>query len=236
MKKIELKSFTGAATRIIAGMFLAGALSAAAAAEKQLPAVSSDGLHLVPHSKVRVLYVKPGATLDAYTQVKILDCFVQFADNYQRDYNMDEVGLQGRVSTQDMENIKTKLSAEFTKVFTEVLQKAGHEVVDTVGPNVLLLRPAIVNLEVAAPDTNQAGMGQTFVSSAGQMTLYMEMYDSATSELLARAIDPEAGQEGGMGFAANRVTNTAAADEILRRWAELLAKHLTESKQPAAGQ
>jgi hypothetical protein len=105
-------------------------------------------------------------------------------------------------------------------------------VVDNTGPEVLLLRPAIINLDVTSPDTMSAGFSTTVVASAGQMTLYMELYDSASSTLLARVIDPQAGREGGV---ANRVTNTAEADQILRRWADLLSKHLGDLKQNAPG-
>jgi hypothetical protein len=63
------------------------------------------------------------------------------------------------------------------------------------------------------------------------MTLYLELYDSASSTLLARVIDPQAGRQGGV---ANRVTNTAEADRILRRWAELLSQHLGEVKQESS--
>jgi hypothetical protein len=112
------------------------------------------------------------------------------------------------------------------------LTRAGHEVVDNAGPEVLLLRPAIINLDVTAPDTMRAGFSTTVVASAGQMTLYMELYDSASSTLLARVIDPQAGREGGV---ANRVTNTVEANQILRHWADLLSKHLGDLKQNAAG-
>jgi Protein of unknown function (DUF3313) len=218
-------------------ILLAFSFCSVAMAENQLPQVSSDGLQLVPQSKVRALYVKPGVTsLAQYTEVKILDCFVQFEANYQRNYNMNEVGLEGRITTLEMDNITKNLSAEFTKVFTEEMVKSGHPVVDTTGPNVLLLRPAIINLDVTAPDLMTPGMSATFVASAGQMTLYMELYDSATSTLLARVIDPEAGQEGGIGMAANRVTNTAEADRILRRWAQLLISHLGEAQQAPPAQ
>jgi hypothetical protein len=200
-------------------------------AKEKLPEVSSDGLHLLKHTKVRIAYAKPGATLDKYTKVKILDCYVQFKKNWQRDYNMSEVGLEGRVTDKEADNIKKNLAAEFNKVFTRVLTKAGHEVVDDVGPDVLLLRPGIINLDVTAPDTMTAGFSQTYTASAGQMTLYMELYDSATSTLLARVIDPEAGREGGIAMAANRVTNTAEADQILTHWAKLLSGHLGDVKQ-----
>jgi hypothetical protein len=149
----------------------------------------------------------------------LLDCFVQFQKAPAR-LQHGRNRLQGHISTQDMEAIKQRLAEEFRKVFTEQLQEAGHEVVDEAGTDVLLLRPAIINLDVTAPDLMKSGRGNTYVNSAGQMTLFMELYDSASSELLAR-IMTEAGQQGGFGFVANRVTNTREADQILRRWADL---------------
>lgn len=200
-------------------------------AKDKLPEVSSDGLHLVKHAKVEVAYAKPGATLDTYTKVKILDCYVQFKKNWEREYNLNEVGLEGRVTDKDADAIKTHLAAEFKKVFTKVLTKGGHEVVDKTGPDVLLLRPAIINLDVTAPDIMTPGFTQTYVTSAGQMTLYMEMYDSATSTLLARVIDPQAGDTGGIAMTANRVTNMAEADQIFYHWAKLLNGHLADMKK-----
>jgi len=197
--------------------------------EAALPKVDKDGLHLIKDSKVAVAYAKPGATLAPYVKVKILDCFVDFEKDWQRDYNLNEIGLDGRVTDKDAEAIKKGLAAEFNKVFTEVLTKAGHQVVDDAGPDVLLLRPALINVDVAAPDVMRAGIGQTFVRSAGSMTLYMELYDSATSTLLARVVDPEA-DDRAFAQQANKATNEAAADRILRSWAELLAKHLGEVK------
>ncbi len=64
------------------------------------------------------------------------------------------------------------------------MTEKGFPVVDEAGPDVLLLRPALINVDVAAPDIMTAGMQNTYVRSAGAMTLYMEMYDSATSTLI----------------------------------------------------
>jgi hypothetical protein len=206
----------------------------AMAKKQQLPEVSSDGLHLLKDTKVAVAYAKPGATLEPYSRLKILDCFVDFQKDWQRDYNMNEIGLDGRITDKDAEEIKQGLAAEFRKVFTEVLTKQGFEVVDDVGPDVLLLRPALINVDVVAPDVARIGMSRTFVRSAGSMTLYMEFYDSATSTLLARVVDPQ-GDDEGFAQQANRVTNKAAADRILRSWAELLGKHLGEVKDETKG-
>jgi hypothetical protein len=111
-------------------------------------------------------------------------------------------------------------------VFTEELQdKGGYQVVTTAAPDVLVLRPALLNVEVSAPDLMTPGVNATVVRSAGQMTLYLELWDAATNTLLGRVMDAEADRES---FAqlSSKVTNKAAADRILRSWAEELHKHL----------
>ena len=210
---------------LVASVFLAG--SVVAKEKQELPAIDKDGLHLIKGTKVAVAYGKPGANLGQYTKVMLVDCFVQFKKDWERDYNMDAIGLQGRVEDKDITRIKAGLAEEFKKVFTETLTKDGHEVVDAVGPDVLLLRPAIINLDVAAPDLMTANMGNTWISSAGSMTLYMELYDSATSTLIGRVADPKADRDMGAQMA-NKVTNKMAADRIIRSWAQLLSSHLGE--------
>jgi hypothetical protein len=122
--------------------------------------------------------------------------------------------------------MKSGLAAEFKKVFTDELQnKGGYQVVDTAAPDVLVLRPALLNVEVNAPDIMRPGINATVVRSAGQMTLFLELWDSSTNTLLARIMDAEADDDA---FAkqANRVTNTQAADRILRDWAHELRERL----------
>jgi hypothetical protein len=202
------------------------AIGPCAYAKDPPPQTSPDGLQLQKTTKQRVVYVKPGADLAQYKRVAILDCDVEFEKNWERDYNASRVGLEGRVNDEDVQRMKSSLAAEFKKVFSEELQKkGGYEVVDVVAPDVLLLRPALINVEVNAPDLMTAGIGATVVRSAGQMTLYLELWDPTTKTILARVMDAEA-DDGGFAQAANRVTNTSAADRILREWAEELRKHL----------
>jgi hypothetical protein len=236
MKQQKYSNYFNFTIGILACFVLSMTMVSPAWSKNKLPEVSSDGLHLLKKTKVRVAYAKPGMTLDKYSKVKILDCFVQFKKNWEREYNMNEIGLSGRVTDKDADIIKKRLATEFNKVFTREMTKAGHEVVDEVGPDVLLLRPALLNVEVSAPDIPTAGMSATFVASAGQMTLYMELYDSSSNTLLARVIDPKAGNNGGIAMAANRVTNMAEADRILSHWARLLDKHLGDVKQSTAAQ
>ena len=216
--------------RIIISVFVLMAASLAMA-KADLPAVSHDGLHLMPDTKLRAVYMKPGADLSEYDKIALLDTYVAFRKNWQRDHNNEEPFDQ-RVSDKDMKEIRDRVAREFTKEFTKVLStEGGHQVVTDAGDGVLILRPAIINLDINAPDIMSAGMSQTFVASAGSMTLYMELYDGKTQSIIARIIDPEAADNAGIAEVANRVTNTADFDRILRRWAEILNKHLAQVKK-----
>ena len=146
----KILSFT--LTTAITGIFISALMSGPVLAKKKLPEVDSDGLHLVKHSKVAVAYMKPGTDLGKYNKVKLLDCYVAFVKNWQREYNMGQVGLDGRVTDKDAEKIKTRLAAEFTKVFTKELTKKGFPIVDAAGADVLILRPALINVDVTSPD------------------------------------------------------------------------------------
>jgi Protein of unknown function (DUF3313) len=210
-------------------------LAATVVAKEELPETTTDGLVLMKNTKMRAVYVKPNATLDGYTKIALLDCYVAFRKNWQRDYNSDVIDLSRKVSADEMDKIKTELAAEFREVFTKVLQdRGGYEMTDKGGDDVLILRPALVNLDVTAPDISSPGMTRQVVASAGQMTLYMEFFDGATGDIIARVIDPEADDRAGFAKIANSVTNRAAADRILTEWADALRKKLDEVKAATA--
>ena len=189
------------------------------------PQVSKDGLQLVKQTQERLVYLKPGAKFSQYDRMAVLDCYVEFQKNWARDYNSQEISSGRQVTDQDIKRMKGDLAAEFKKVFVTELTKGGYQVVNTAAPDVLVLRPALINVEVTAPDLMTAGINGTVVRSAGQGTLYLELWDSTTNTLLARVLDAKADQQP---FAqpANRVTNTAAADDILKSWADELVRHL----------
>jgi hypothetical protein len=117
-------------------------------------------------------------------------------------------------------------------VFRQTLEDGGYEVVDESAEDVLLVRPAIINLDVNAPDTMRAGRSRSYTSSAGEMTLYIEIYDSVTGDLIAKALDRRA-DTSRQGFYTwtNSVTNKSAAKRILKGWADILLDALNEAKQ-----
>lgn len=190
------------------------------------PMVTSDGLNLVEGTKAAAVWVLDGADFSEYNSVMIVDVGVGFKKNWRRDYNRDEISLSRQVSKSDAEKIKHRVADEFKKVFTAELEKAGYEVADydvkLAEDDILVLRPAIMDLDVTAPDVGSAGRGNTFTASAGAMTLYMEFYDSVSSSILGRVVDRQGARDTGMMRIANQVTNRAEADRMFKKWAGLL--------------
>jgi Protein of unknown function (DUF3313) len=195
------------------------------------PAVSSDGLHLVKHTEFAVVYVKPGASLKPYDKFALLDCFVSFAQNWRENMEDDNNNM---ISDADIKRIETELAAKFKQVFVTELQAGGFQLVTDAAPDVLVLRPAIINLQMQAPPNNWDPGEQTYSASAGQMTLYLELYDSVTSTLLGRVIDPEAATNYGGFTWQSQAGNIAAADGIMKKWSDTL-RHYMEAARDAAG-
>lgn len=197
----------------------------AACATTEMPAISPEGLVLQPDTKVGALYMKPGATLKGYDEFGVTDCNVAFRKNWLRDQNSQRLDLSNRVSQRDVDRIKDNLSAHCEEAFRAALQEEpAYNIVEefSEGEQVLILRPSIVNLDINAPDTMSAGMSRSYTTSAGEMTLILEVIDATTGELLARAIDKKRGLDTGRLEWSNSVTNRADADRALKAWAKQL--------------
>ena len=209
-------------------------MSAALAEKQDLPQVTEDGLHLLPDSVAAIVYVDPEASLSLYDRVVLLDAYVAFKKNWERDLRRESPGGIAPSST-DIQEVKQNLAEEFREVFMEELNEAGYRVVSEPGDDVLLVRPAIINLDVNAPDIQRAGRSRSYVESAGEMTLYVELYDSVTGDLIAKAMDAQA-DRGYAGYYtwANSVTNRAAARRILKGWAQLLIGALNQARSPGS--
>jgi hypothetical protein len=206
---------------------------AAAAAKEQPPETSHDGLVLQPKTKLALVYLKPGVDFTAYDKVALLECEVAFKKNWQREQNQTD---PFRVSKKDMDDIRAGLAELFREVFTEELGKGGYALAESAAPDVLILRPGIIDLDVTAPAAADMGAGRsrTFSTSAGAMTLVLEVYDSSTGEILARVADRKAARDQGYMTWQNAATNRSEAKRVIKGWAETLRNGLDTLKTRAA--
>ena len=216
-------------------ILILGALPAAVWAESDsdVPQTTIEGLKLVENPKqMAYVWAQPGADLSQYERVYIAEPLVAFKKNWQRDQNRGHI----KVRSSDMERIKNNVAGLFIEVFTEELGKGGYTLANERAEDVLLVRPAIIDLDVTAPDVRSNARSQTFATSAGSMTLYVELIDSETGDMLAKALDRRADRDTGTLQWQTGPANRAAALRIIRPWAEALREALDEARELTRGE
>ncbi|MCZ6829140.1 MAG: DUF3313 family protein [Gammaproteobacteria bacterium] len=207
------------------------AVSTLTVQSKQMPPpISHDGLHLDPDSDVALLYVKPDADFSVYSRFKMLEPYVAFKKNWERDTKV----AGRRIPKKDIERIKVEAAALLKETFQKELdERGGYRFVDESDEDVMILRPALIDLEITAPDINVPGRVTQYVASAGAATLFLETYDSISGEILARVIDRRRMQNYGYARWANSVTNRADAQRMFRKWAVQLRTGMDHQRREA---
>lgn len=188
---------------------------------------NEEGLVRVESKVVDVLYKRPEASLAGYSKLMLVPIEVQFAKNWAPEssnstlYNMRSI---------DREKIKTDLATAFAEVFMRDMEKGGYPIVTEPGPDVLEMQAAIANLFITAPDPSQlTGRTEIYTTDAGEMTLIMQLHDSITGQILARAIDRRAATHEFWNWTTS-ASNTADAKRIISSWSVSLRKAFDASR------
>jgi len=216
---------------IILSLIILGTTSVTTLAKnkKELPEYTVEGLKLIPGTKdIAVVYAEEGASLSQYDRVYLVEPYVAFKKNWKRDQNRGTM----KVKTSDMDRIKIRVKELFMEVFTEELENGGYTLANERAEDVLIVKPAIIDLNVSAPDVRSAGRTSTYTTNAGSMTLYLELYDSETDDLLAKALDPTSDRESHYMQWQTGPANRAAAKRMMKPWAEALRKGLDKAREP----
>lgn len=188
---------------------------------------NEEGLVRVESKVVDVLYKRPEASLATYSKLKLTPIEVQFAKNWKPEssnsvlYDMHSV---------DREKIKTDLATAFAEVFKRDMEKGGYPIVTESGPDVLEMQAAIANLFITAPDPSEiTGRTKIYTTDSGEMTLIMQLHDSITGQILARAIDRREASHDYWNWTTS-ASNTADAKRIISSWSVSLRKAFDASR------
>jgi hypothetical protein len=205
---------------LIATCLLALALSPAVPATADVPE-TWDGLVQVKAKRLEAVYVMPGADFSGYRKVMIDPAEVAFNKNWSKEMQRDPAR---RISDADARKIASTAQSGFDEVFAEAFGEAGHEVVTAPGPDVLRLSPGIANLYINAPDVRSSAVARQYVVSAGEATLVLEVRDSVTGALLARAVDRRETRRSAAPTISSSVTNKADFMRLFEQWAGITVK------------
>lgn len=189
---------------------------------------TQEGLQRAEVKGVDAVYRRPGANLAPYNKLLVRPVYVEFSKNWKPEHDSDLY----RMNEPDREKIRQGLADLFAEVMVKELEsEGGYQLVNEPAADVLEVRPAIVNLYITAPDVSMqtAGRVRTYTADAGEMTLVVELRDSVTGTLLARAFDRREGNDMTWQWT-NSVTNTADARRIITGWADTLRNALDTAR------
>jgi Protein of unknown function (DUF3313) len=210
-------------SRIVALLALLGLASFAAGQTPESP----DGLVKITPRRMELAWLRPGADFRPYTKVIIDPTQVAFQPNWLRDYNIN-ADLGSKISQAQANQIMAAAQTNFDEIFRDAFRKAGYEVVTAPGPDVLRVNSAILDLDVNAP-AGQSAFQTTWIITAGQAALIVEVRDSATNALLGRVADRRETQNLGRQIASN-ATNLYDFRLLFTHWAGICTTALAELK------
>ena len=198
--------------------------------------VTFDGLTRVEGMVMDNVWARIDIDLKGYTKVMFEGVGVEY-----RPVTGPYSGPAGTTSVRRSSDNEFQLDAETRALFAKeirgaFLKETGRRsvftIVDQPGPDVLLIRGGLLDVVSRVPPET-VGRSRIFIDSVGEATLVLEIRDSESNAIFARAIDRRAmDNPGDRLMESNRVTNLADVRRLGRRWAtilrEALEKLLTE--------
>jgi hypothetical protein len=209
---------------LVSGAVLVLSISPAQAASGDL----YENLQPLQDSEAALVEIDPRADFSVYRRVALLDTHVAFRSGWERDQKRP--GSRIGISKSEVQKIKSDVAALFTEVFSEVLSAdGGYEIVTESGDDVLLLRPSIIDLDISVPDMSSSYASRTYANQTGSATLYIELFDSVSGQILGRAADRQTVRRPDTRFTWNNTaSNRSDAAKLFETWAQALRDFLDE--------
>ena len=188
--------------------------------------VSFDGLHKIDNSAFHDAWADPDADWARYDQFIAGEAFFEYrAVKKSAKYS----NIRPPASTDEFyidEKDRERMKREVSDIFDEELTKSERFTeTKEPGPNVLIIRGGLHDIVSRTPP-ELITRGEIYIRAFGEATLVLEVVDSMSGEVIARAVERrEAGNSAFM-TEANTVTGWAEVRRLARRWALTLRKGL----------
>lgn len=187
--------------------------------------VTFDGLHEVLNSRADKAWARPAMELSGYSKVMLQGAGIEYRPGGEsgRTYMARSGGGPFEVTKEQKARFEQVVSEAFRE---EMARSERFEIVDEPGPDVLMIRGALLDVVSYVPPDDVAGRVDVYLSRVGEATLVIEIRDSITGAILARAIDRGAAEDMSGFSNSNRVTNRSEVRRLVQRWARALREGL----------
>jgi len=189
-----------------------------------------DGLVEIKDTKLKAVYLLPGADFHAYDKVMFDPTEVDFVKGWVQHMNNTYTFAEGTTSDNDAKFIAKKVRAGVDKIWSDAFTKAGWQVVTTPGPDVLRVGITVLNLSVSAPFTVTDGTSNIRSLDAGRAEILIQVRDSETGAVLGKAVDANYAGTTDQGVPRSEASNQYDFTRLFDRWANLSVQGLGKLK------
>ncbi|MES1263480.1 MAG: hypothetical protein ABUL69_03935 [Peristeroidobacter soli] len=188
--------------------------------------VTDDGLARVAARSIGGVYRLPEASFAPYRRVMLEPPSITFINDWRK--NHPEVNNAEFMRL--LQETVVLFREEFTREFVEL---GSYTIAEDPAPDVLLIVPAIEELNIVAPDAGDGAGQQTYTPVPVTMKITGDLRDAATSKLVGRVImyqtDHRSFGEVHMQIA-NRVTNAHEQRLAYSKWSRLVREAIDVAK------
>ena len=180
--------------------------------------MTHDGLHrLARTQRFQRVWLKPGAGLEGYDKLLPINAGIRFKRPPRASRG------EFPLSETQLERLRGGMREAFE---AELTRDGAWQIVSERGPDVLVVRGALIDLVVTARPDPVATRERSYSTSVGEATLVVEIFDSESLEILARIADRRVVEKDSMSWRNDTIRNRAAARRLFRTWARWLRQGL----------
>lgn len=186
--------------------------------------ITFDGLYPVKGGSANAAWARPDFDISQYSKIMLQGVGIEYRPG----------GATGKLyrpgSGDDFYEITEQQKQGFKEIVREAfIKELGASqyftLVDEAAPDVLLIRGGLLDVVSFVPP-DQVGT-DIYLSRVGEATLVLEIRDSVTDAIFARAVDRRAAEDTARGFRqSNRVVNTAQVRRMANAWGRKLRERL----------
>jgi len=183
-----------------------------------------DGLYPVKGGTADAAWARPGADISRYSKIMLQGVGIEYRPG----------GESGRLyhsrTSADHYDISDKQKEKFQEILREAFldelgKSENFKIVGAPGPDVLSIRGGLLDVVSFVPP-DPIGRGAVYLSSVGEATLVLEIRDSVSEAVIARAVDRRAAEDSFGLRESNRVNNMSEVRRMAKTWARLLRERL----------
>ena len=197
-----MKTFTTVIAMLMSLFFAATSASAQ---------TNFEGLREIKTQTWDRVEVRPNVVFTVYTGIMLGDVRIAYRTPDRSQQQFPFTDKQKAQFQQTLESAYT----------SELVTMRNAELVNAPGRDILLLSVRAINVTATVPPRSVGGVGRATIAlqAIGEVTLVLELFDSRSGEILARAVDTQTVVGAAIAEDGDMITNWEGAGQLSARWA-----------------